>query len=124
LRDILKLRVTGKLKPGDQVRISKNKRTFEKGYLPNWTEEIFKIKKPLKKFTQPLAEIEDLRKNRIVGTFYPEEIQKIKTTAETAYRIEKVIKSRKKGRITEYFVKWLGYPEEFNSWVPASEFVK
>lgn len=124
LRDILKQRVAGKLKPGDQVRISKNKRTFEKGYLPNWTEEIFKIKKPLKKFTQPLAEIEDLRKNRIVGTFYPEEIQKIKTTAETAYRIEKVIKSRKKGRITEYFVKWLGYPEEFNSWVPASEFVK
>jgi hypothetical protein len=26
---------------GDQVRISKAKRTFKKGYLPNWTEEVF-----------------------------------------------------------------------------------
>ncbi|MCG8430854.1 MAG: DDE-type integrase/transposase/recombinase, partial [Candidatus Omnitrophica bacterium] len=28
---------------GDKVRISKKKQTFEKGYLPNFTEEVFKI---------------------------------------------------------------------------------
>jgi hypothetical protein len=31
------------LKVGDRVRISKAKRTFEKGYLPNWTTELFTI---------------------------------------------------------------------------------
>jgi len=32
------------LKKGDRVRISKYKRkTFDKGYTPNWTEEVFII---------------------------------------------------------------------------------
>ena len=30
-----------KFKVGDFVRINKTKRTFGKGYLPNWTEELF-----------------------------------------------------------------------------------
>jgi hypothetical protein len=32
-----------KCSPGDQVRLSKAKRMFKKGYLPNWTEELFTI---------------------------------------------------------------------------------
>ena len=36
-------RVRFKFKVGDKVRISKKKGTFEKGYLPNWTEEVFSI---------------------------------------------------------------------------------
>ena len=34
-----------KLKVGDYVRISKNKNIFAKGYAPNWSEEIFIVKK-------------------------------------------------------------------------------
>ena len=34
-----------KYKKGDKVRISKYKSHFEKGYTPNWTEEIFNIDK-------------------------------------------------------------------------------
>ena len=30
---------------GDHVRISKHKSTFAKGYTPNWSEEVFVIKK-------------------------------------------------------------------------------
>ena len=36
----------------DRVRISKSRRTFKKGYLPNWTEEIFTICKESPKSTQ------------------------------------------------------------------------
>ena len=36
-----------KFKVGDQVRISKYKNIFAKGYMPNWSEEIFIIKKIL-----------------------------------------------------------------------------
>jgi hypothetical protein len=32
-------------KIGDQIRISKMKQTFEKGYLPNFSKEIFTISK-------------------------------------------------------------------------------
>jgi len=35
------------------------------------------------------------------------------------YEIEQVIKTRKRGGKVEYFVKWKGYPEKFNSWVDA-----
>ena len=34
-----------KFKIGDHVRISKYKNTFSKGYSPNWSEEVFVIKK-------------------------------------------------------------------------------
>ena len=34
---------TPKIRVGDRVRISKAKRNFEKGYMANWTEELFKI---------------------------------------------------------------------------------
>ena len=41
-----------KLKINEHVRISKYKNTFAKGYTPNWTEEIFVVKKK-KKNTVP-----------------------------------------------------------------------
>jgi hypothetical protein len=34
-----------KFSPGDRVRLSKAKRTFKKGYLPNWTEELLMVVK-------------------------------------------------------------------------------
>ena len=34
-----------KFKVGDDVRISKYKNIFAKGYTPNWSEEVFVIKK-------------------------------------------------------------------------------
>ena len=36
-----------KIKIGDHVRISTYKNIFTKGYLPNWSEEVFVIKKKL-----------------------------------------------------------------------------
>ena len=57
-----------KLKVGDHVRISKYKNIFAKGYAPNWSEEIFVIKK-----TQNTASwtyvISDLNGEKIVGGF-------------------------------------------------------
>ena len=34
-----------KFKVGDHVRISKYKRIFAKGYTPNWSDEVFVIKR-------------------------------------------------------------------------------
>ena len=39
-----------KFKVGDHVRISKYKNIFAKGYTPNWSEEVFVIKKVKNKF--------------------------------------------------------------------------
>ena len=57
-----------KFKVGDHVRISKYKNIFAKGYTPNWSEELFVIKKV--KNTVPWTYvIKDLNDEEIIGTF-------------------------------------------------------
>ena len=98
-----------KFKVGDRVRISKYKSIFAKGYMPNWSEEVFVIKKV--KNTVPWTYvINDLNGEEITGTFYEKELQK---TSQEEFRIEKVI--RRKG--DKLYVKWKGYDNSFNSWI-------
>ena len=63
-----------KFKVGDHVRISKYKNIFAKGYMPNWSEEIFVIKK-VKKTVLWTYVINDLNGKEIIGTFYEKELQ-------------------------------------------------
>ena len=64
-----------KFKVGNHVRISKYKNIFAKGYTPNWSEEVFVIKKV--KNTVPWTYvINDLNGEEITGTFYEKELQK------------------------------------------------
>ena len=100
---------------GDKVRISKKKKTFEKGYTTRWTEEIFTIAKV--KNTLPITyKIADLNGEEIRGSFYEPELQK---TSQQLFRIEKVIKRGKKKSL----VKWKGYSDDFNSWVDNKDIV-
>ena len=57
-----------KFKIGDHVRISKYKNIFAKGYMPNWSEEIFIIKK-IKNTVPWTYVINDLNGKEIIGTF-------------------------------------------------------
>ena len=102
---------------GDKVRISKYKRqVFDKGYTPNWTEEIFVIDKVLP--TKPVTySIVDLMGESIKGSFYEQELHKAK---QQTFRIEKVIRRDKKKMA---LVKWSGYPDKFNSWVTFKDLV-
>ncbi|GFU68248.1 chromo domain-containing protein [Trichonephila clavipes] len=59
--------------------------------------------------------IKDLQGEDIKGTYYEAELQKVVDSG--FYPVENVIKQRKRRGITEYFVKYLGYPEKFNDWV-------
>ena len=98
-----------KFKVGDHVRISKYKNIFAKEYTPNWSEEIFVIRKV--KNTVPWTYIiNNLNGEEIIGTFYQKELQK---TNQKEFTIEKVIK--RKG--DKLYVKWKGYDSPFNSWI-------
>ena len=67
-----------KFKTGDNVRISKYKNVFGKGYTLNWLEEVFVIKKVKKKILRHGQDyvIYDLDVEEIVGAFYENEFQK------------------------------------------------
>ena len=95
------------------VRISKYKNIFAKGYTPNWSEEVFVIKKV--KNTVPWTYvINDFNGEEIVGTFYEKELQK---TNRKQFTIQKVIK--RKG--DKLYVKWKGCNNSFNSWIDKKE---
>jgi len=95
---------------GDKVRISKWKRTFEKGYLPDRTEEIFTIVRIDRRYAPLMYTVKDEMEEEIEGKFYGLELQKV-SNPDGLYAIEKIIR-RKKSRC---LVKFLGYPGQF--WV-------
>ena len=105
-----------KFKVGDYVRISKYKNIFAKGYMPNWSEEVFVVNK-IKKTVPWTYVINDLNGEEITGTFYENELQK---TNQKEFRIEKVIK--RKG--DKLYVKWKGYNNSFNSWINKNDIIK
>ena len=110
-----------KTKTGDTVRIAKWKGDFAKGYEPNWTEEEFKVMQTDdKQCPRRVYKLADSLGEPILGSFYSSQVQKVKPSKD--YVIEKVIQTRvdSKTKTKELLVKWEGWPEKFNSWIPES----
>ena len=104
---------------GDRVRISVIKSLFSKGATANWSEEIFEIYK-VNRTTQPITyRLQDLAGEVIEGAFYKEQLQK---TEQEIYRIERAYRKRVKNDGTkEFYVKWSGYQNKFNQWIPEED---
>ena len=94
-----------KFKVTDHVTISKYKNIFSKQYTPNWSEEVFVIKKVKNAFPWTYV-INDVNGDKIIGTFYKKELQK---TNQQEFRI------KRKG--DKLYVKWKGYDSLLNSWI-------
>ena len=78
-----------------------------KGYTPNWSEEVFVIKKV--RNTVPWTYIiSDLNGEEITGTFYEKELQKAN---QREFRIEKILKTKR----NRLYVKWKGCDNSFDS---------
>lgn len=106
-----------KFKVGDKVRISNQKTVFEKGYTPNWTSEIFTVSE-IQTNTRPVTYLlTDHSGSEIKGSFYAEELAK--TNYPDVYLVEKVLKTRG----DRVFVKWWGFENKWNSWIPKKDIV-
>ena len=87
---------------------------LEKGYLPNWTEEIFTISRVLE--TIPIQyNVGDYRNDEIDGLFYGPELQKVIKPEQ--YAIERIIRRKRVTGRTRYFAKWIGFGGDHNLWV-------
>lgn len=109
-----------KLKVGQLVRISKNKGVFEKGYESNWSEEVFEII-DIHSFPEPLYSLKDLNNEPIDGYFYEYELQKVAMKPDRTFKVDKIVDTKGRGSSLKYLVKWSGYSDDFNSWIPASD---
>ena len=103
-----------KYKVGDQVRISKYKHLFKRGFTRNWSTELFTVVQ-VKPGTLNTYIIKDHRGEILKGRFYEQELSK--TKQPDTYLIEKII--RRKGN--KLLVKWLGLPE--HSWIDADKVI-
>jgi len=120
MRELLFKRSKTKFNVGDKVRIQYPKDPLQKGYYPGWTDQIFKIQKVLPQSKQSMFRLINDEDVELPSRFYNRELQKV---INPTYRIEKIIRTRKKGNIKEYFVKWLNHPSSYNSWIKESDLV-
>ena len=111
-----------KLSVGDKVRISVERKTFQKRYEELWTEEIFIISHVI--LGSPIVyKLKDQNGESIKGTFYVEEISKV--NEPSFYRVQKVL-GKKKGPDGNflYLVRWRGYSSAFDSYVTEKDLQK
>ncbi|KAL3094551.1 hypothetical protein niasHS_005221 [Heterodera schachtii] len=84
-----------KFVPGQTVRMSIAKGQFEKGYIPNYGDEILEIE-AVKRHKKPMQyKLRDAKGEKFKGFFYPEELAPVRRDTETTYRIERVFRKRK-----------------------------
>ena len=69
-----------------------------------------------------MYELKDYNNEVIQGFFYEPELHLTYIDSDILYKIEEVLKTRKKkGGEVEILVKWKGLPSKFNSWIPEKE---
>ena len=114
-------RTKPKYKAGDTVRIAKEKGVFSKGYETNWSKEVFVVDQEYGTFPLPLYLLRDLNDKPLVGRFYEYELQRVTLPPDRLYQIEKIVDTKGRGRNKKHLVKWVGYSDDFNSWISAAE---
>ena len=96
------------------VRISKYKNIFAKGYASNWSEEVFIIRR-IKNTVSWTYVINDLKGEETVETFSEKVLQNTNQNL--------VWKKKTKRNRNELYVKWTGYDSSFNNWIDKKEIV-
>lgn len=106
---------------GDTVRVSFVREPFKRFYDEQWSRETFTVVSRNYKRGKAEYKLKDYANDPVAGTFYDNELQKVIEPDDREYIVEKVLKTKGKGKNKEHLVRWLGWPNKFNSWIPDSE---
>jgi len=104
-------------KVGDEVRITRKKKLFEKGYTANWTNKFYTVEKVLHTLP-PTYKLKTDRGEVMEGSFYEPELQLKK---EEHFLIEKILGWKKIKGKKHGLIKWVGYDDSYNTWEPEKE---
>ena len=107
---------------GDIVRIKKSTARIsseKRAYAQQQKPEYFVIDRIDTRLKRPLFHLKSLSlHDQVEGGFYANEISLV---SGNVYKIEKIIKSKGKGRRKKYLVKWAHFDDTHNSWVDAKD---
>ena len=85
--------------------------TFAKGYMPNWTNEIFHVHAVRTCCVPVTYSLKDRTGEMLKGGFYENEI--CKSNAGDVYLVKRIVQ-RKGDRVK---VRWLGFDGKHDSWI-------
>ena len=108
-----------RLKVGQKVRLSEKHRTFKKGYLPRWTEEVFLVQRVVPG-PVPTYRLTEWDGTPLEGQFYEEDVQPVTVPDDALFRVEKIVQRRG----TQVKVRWMGWPRKYDSWIPKSALIR
>ena len=86
------------------MRISHDRRPFQRDYQQKWTEETFKVRRRYDRYQIPVYLLKDFGDEEVEGTFYQPELQKVNKDKDTVWKIEKILKKRKQGGVEQALV--------------------
>jgi hypothetical protein len=116
----LKSKATPKFQVGDVVRLKIYGSAFRKGHEETFTSEMFKIKEIVSNLPVTQYIVSTYNGDEVVrGRFYSSELQ---LCTGSVFKVEKILKKRKlpNGKV-QYFVKWLHFGPDHNSWIDQSD---
>lgn len=64
-----------------------------------------------------LYKLKDFLNEDITGSFYQSELQRVTIKDDKLWKVEKIIRKRKRKGVQQYYVKYKGWPNKFNQWI-------
>ena len=110
-----------KFNEGDIVRLAHFKEPFTREYDENWTHELFKIVDKTAQQGIPQYTVKGWDNEPVDGRFYNNQLEKVQVDENTTYMIEKLLQKKTINGKPGFIVRWLGWPERFDSWVSKSD---
>lgn len=108
---------------GDTVRIIYSRQLFDRDYDEKYTGETFTITR--KRIAQgiPIYFLKDYSGEDVKGGFYSWELKKIVFNKDGLFKIDKVLKKRKRKGKSESFVHFQSWPKKYDDWVNSDNIV-
>jgi hypothetical protein len=121
VKKIMRRKIQFTFNIGDLVRITKTREALQREYDARWTGEIFKIVARHVRQGIPIYKITDLSDEKLEGTFYQSELQKVTTPEDELFIVEEVLDRRRHNGQSQVLVKWKYFPKKFNKWVDENK---
>jgi len=107
----------------DGVRVNFVRKAFDKEYFEQNSPAVYFISTRYNRGNVHRYRLKTDRNHPLDGTFLADQLQRARVNNETEYRIDHVIRYRRINGVLHAYVKWRGYDNSYNSYIPAAHVV-